>query len=342
MLTIDGSKGEGGGQILRSSLALSICTKTPFKIEKIRARRQKPGLMRQHLTAVRAAQTIGDAEAKGAELHSRELVFTPKDIKAGEHTFNIGTAGSTTLVFQTVLPALLKAQEKSRLTIKGGTHNAHAPPFDFIEKAFLPLLRRMGPNVTMTLQRSGFYPSGGGCIVAEIEPGELSRLEILSRGEILSQKGVARVAGLPFNIVERELNVLATRLSWPRNQLRPERLPDEHGPGNVVLLEVETQHLTEVISAIGEKGVPAEKIANNAADELEGYLKAEVPVGEHLADQLLLPMALGKGGKFLSVAPSMHTRTHAEVLKAFLGTNVRMEQVTELSWMIEVETNPTK
>jgi RNA 3'-terminal phosphate cyclase (ATP) len=336
MLTIDGSQGEGGGQILRSSLALSVCLQTPIKIEKIRARREKPGLMRQHLTAVRAAAAISDAEVKGDAVNSRELVFIPKTLKSGTFEFPIGTAGSTTLVFQTVLPALLRAKEKSIVTTKGGTHNGKAPSYDFIEKTFLPLLRKMGPNVTSTLKRSGFYPAGGGSFTAEIEPGPLSRIEILSRGEILSQYAISRVAGLPFNIVERELQVIEKRFQWDKSQLRPERLPDEHGPGNVILLHAESQHVTEVITGVGEKGVPAERVANLAANEFEAYLNADVPIGEHLADQLLLLMALGQGGKFLSVEPSLHTKTHAQILKLFLDTKVTMEPVTETSWMIEV------
>ena len=208
MLTIDGSQGEGGGQILRSSLALSVCLQLPIKLEKIRAKRQKPGLMRQHLTAVRAAAEISEAEVKGDAVNSRELVFLPKTLKSGDFSFAIGTAGSSTLVLQTILPALLRAKEKSTLTIKGGTHNAMAPSFDFIEKTFLPVLRKMGPNVTAQLVRSGFYPAGGGSFTAEIHPGPLSRLELLARGEILNQYAISRVAGLPFNIIERELLVL--------------------------------------------------------------------------------------------------------------------------------------
>jgi RNA 3'-terminal phosphate cyclase (ATP) len=336
MLTIDGSLGEGGGQILRSSLALSVCLQLPIKLEKIRAKRQKPGLMRQHFTAVRAAAAISDAEVKGDAVNSRELVFIPKTLKSGDFEFAIGTAGSSTLVFQTILPALLRAKERSTLTIKGGTHNAMAPSYDFLEKTFLPVLRKMGPLVTTQLVRSGFYPAGGGCFTAEVNPGPLSHLELLTRGEILSQYAISRVAGLPFNIIERELLVFERKFNWEKSQLRPERLPDEHGPGNVVLLHAESQHLTEVITGVGEKGVPAEKVATLAAEEFDAYLKANVPVGEHLADQLLLLMALGQGGKFLSVMPSLHTKTHAQILKLFLDTKVTMEPINETSWMIEV------
>src|SRR5262245_8861795 len=162
MLIIDGSFGEGGGQILRTALGLSLVTGVPFRIEKIRAGRQKPGLMRQHLTAVNAAAQVGQAEVIGASVGSQELTFTPGKISPGDYTFAVGTAGSATLVLQTVLPALLTAAQPSFLTLEGGTHNPHAPPFDFLARAFLPLIGRMGPSVTATLIRPGFYPAGGG------------------------------------------------------------------------------------------------------------------------------------------------------------------------------------
>ena len=170
MIEIDGSEGEGGGQILRSSLSLAICTQQPFRITNIRANREKPGLMRQHLTAVKAAAEICDAEVDGAELGSRALTFRPGGCAAGDYSFAIGTAGSCTLVFQTVLPALLTASGESRVRITGGTHNRASPPFDFLARSFLPLLSRMGANVQLDLTSYGFFPRGGGEIRARISP----------------------------------------------------------------------------------------------------------------------------------------------------------------------------
>ena len=164
MLTIDGSAGEGGGQILRSTLALSLCTGTPVRITGIRAKRDRPGLMRQHLTALRAAAEVGRAEVSGAELGSREVAFHPRGAAPGEYAFNVGSAGSATLVLQTVLPALLSASAPSDLLLEGGTHNPLAPPFEFLDRAFLPLIARMGPRVSATLEARGFYPAGGGRI----------------------------------------------------------------------------------------------------------------------------------------------------------------------------------
>src|SRR5512138_2046230 len=162
MITIDGSQGEGGGQILRSALALSLVTGKPFRIENIRARRQKPGLMRQHLTAVNAAVEIGAAHVSGNTVGSSELTFAPTALRSGEYHFVVGTAGSCTLVLQTVLPALIIAEGSSEIRLEGGTHNPAAPPFDFLAGAFLPLLNRMGPDVRAALERPGFYPAGGG------------------------------------------------------------------------------------------------------------------------------------------------------------------------------------
>ena len=162
MIRIDGSFGEGGGQILRTSLSLSLATGKAFRIEKVRAGRERPGLLRQHLTAVLAAAEVGGAEVQGATLGSTELTFSPGAIRAGEYRFSVGTAGSGTLVFQTILPALMLAAKPSRIVIEGGTHNIAAPPFDFLARTFVPLLERMGPKVQLQFERYGFYPAGGG------------------------------------------------------------------------------------------------------------------------------------------------------------------------------------
>ena len=170
MLTINGSQGEGGGQILRTALAMSLVTGKPFRIVRIRAGRKKPGLLRQHLTAVQAAAQIGQATVEGAAIGSQELTFTPGEIRPGEYRFAVGTAGSATLVLQAVLPALLTAPGLSVLTLEGGTHNPFAPPFDFLHRSYLPLVNRMGPTVEARLERPGFYPAGGGKFVVTVEP----------------------------------------------------------------------------------------------------------------------------------------------------------------------------
>ncbi len=338
MLQIDGSTGEGGGQILRSALALSLLTGTPFRIANVRARRARPGLMRQHLVAVNAARAIGAAEVQGAELGSTELVFEPHAVRGGEHTFSIGGAGSTTLVFQTVLfPLLLGAAEPSNLILEGGTHNPMAPPFDFLEHTFLPLVARMGGRVTLAFERHGFYPAGGGSWRATIEPVKtLARFELLDRGEIKARRASALVAQLPPSVAMRELETLARLLEWDRAHCRPLMVKSSHGPGNVLSAIVECAHVTELITGFGERGVAAETIAERVAREMQRYLKAEVPVGAHLADQLLLPLALGSGGVFRSVEPTPHFHSQVALLEAFLGTRVTLTEARADVWHVEV------
>lgn len=319
MIIIDGSQGEGGGQILRSSLALSLVTETPFRIINIRANRSKPGLMRQHLTAVEAAVTVGSADVEGASIGSRELAFAPHGIKHGEHRFSVGTAGSATLVLQTVLPALLLASGPSTLTLDGGTHNPWAPPFDFLKKVFVPLINRMGPEVAVTLERHGFYPAGGGRFHVQVTPAaQLAPIELKDRGAIHTRRARALLSALPRHIAERELNHVRKRLNWDGAELLIEDVHDQRGPGNVVLIEVESEHVTEVFTGFGEMNVRAETVADRVAVEAARYIDSGVPVGEHLADQLLLPLALAGGGAFLTLPLTPHSLTNIDVIKQFL------------------------
>jgi RNA 3'-terminal phosphate cyclase (ATP) len=323
MIEIDGSLGEGGGQILRTSLSLALATGQPVRLFNLRANRARPGLRRQHLTAVLAAAEVGAADVSGAELHSRELVFRPGRVQAGDYHFAIGTAGSVTLVLQTILPVLVTARGRSSLVLEGGTHNEHAPPFDFIEKTFLPLVNRLGPRVTAQLDRYGFYPAGGGLLRVEIEPvAALGRLELLDRGRILGTRARAVVANLPRHIAERELKVVARKLGLGRKQIEVVEETRSNGPGNVVLIEIPSAHLTEVMTGFGAIGVPAEKVAARAARVAREYLDAEVPVGAHLADQLLLPLALGGGGSYRTLPLTEHARTNMDVIRRFLDVDL--------------------
>jgi RNA 3'-terminal phosphate cyclase (ATP) len=337
MIAIDGAMGEGGGQILRTSLALALLTGTPFHVTGIRAGRKKPGLMRQHLVAVRAAAAIGDAEVVGDELGSTELRFTPGAIRAGDHAFRLGGAGSTTLVFQTVLwPLLLGATAPSTLSFEGGTHNPMSPPYDFLVASFLSLLARMGGRVDVTFARHGFYPAGGGAWTATIHPAPLSRLELLERGAITARSATAIVSQIPGAIAVRELDTLTARLGWDRAWASPRVVKDAAGPGNVLLATIASAHVTEVVTGFGERGVRAEAVAEAVAAETARYLRADVPVGEHLADQLLLPMALGGGGAFRTLRPSGHTTTQLALLRRFLGVTITTTEEAEDVWRIEV------
>ena len=216
---------------------------------------------------------------------------------------------------------MLTAAGPSRLTLEGGTHNPFAPPFDFLARAFLPLVNRMGPRVSATLVRPGFYPAGGGKMEIVIEPCEQLRpLELLNRGEARGRSARALVAGLARNIAERELKVVRERLGWTEEQCAVDLLPETFGPGNVLILEVASEHITEVFSGFGQRGVASERVATKTAQEVRDYLTAPgaPAVGEHLADQLLIPLALAGGGAFSTVTPSRHTRTNAEVIARFL------------------------
>ena len=337
-MIIDGSQGEGGGQILRTSLALSLVTGQPFRLENIRAGREKPGLLRQHLTAVEAATTIGSAAVSGAALGSKTLEFRPGRVQAGNHRFAVGSAGSATLVLQTVLPPLLTAANTSTLTLEGGTHNPFAPPFDFLARCFAPLIQRMGPRLELELRRPGFYPAGGGKFHARIEPVKrLSRLELLQRGAIRQRCARALVSKLPAEVGERELEVVREQLGWAEQECRVETVPNPVGPGNALLLEIETEQVTKVFTSFGERGRPAEEVAREAAEAVGAWLGADVPVDEHLADQLLVPMALAGGGRFRTVKPSLHSTTNAQIIERFLPVKIGFEPDGEVAWKVDVE-----
>jgi len=336
MIEIDGSMGEGGGQVLRSSLALSLVTERPFHMTRIRAGRERPGLMKQHLTAVRAAAEVGQAEAVGAEIGSQEIRFTPRPARPGRYRFDVGSAGSCMLVFQTVFPALMTLDGPSELLLEGGTHNPFAPPFDFLARAFLPLMERIGVKTEARLARHGFYPAGGGRAEFRVTPAPApARLELMDRGEAIAQRVEAIVSNLPLSIAERETKVALHKLGWPGDCAQAREVAAS-GPGNAVMIEIRFARVTEVFTGFGEKGMPAEKVAAAVAKEAKAFLGSEAVVGEHMADQLLLPMALAKGGAYLTTAPSSHTTTNAEVIRAFLDIPITMTGESGGLWRVEV------
>jgi RNA 3'-terminal phosphate cyclase (ATP) len=327
MITIDGSHGEGGGQILRSALSLAVWTGQAFRIERIRAKREKPGLLRQHVTAARAAAEISGAELSGCEVGSSALMFKPRAARAGEYSFSIGTAGSSTLVLQTVLPPLLMAPAPSVVRVSGGTHNRAAPPVEFLSRAFLPLLARMGAEVELKLERHGFYPRGGGVIEARIKPASrLKPFELLARGARSRGYAESFISAVPAHVASRELAVVGQQLNWLPEQLFVRGLDAEVGPGNVLVITMEHEHVTEVFTGFGERGRSAESVAESVAHEAKRYLEHQAPVGEHLADQLLLPMALGGISAFVTTAATPHFASNAEVIRAFTGKRVALEQ----------------
>ncbi len=335
LVLIDGAMGEGGGQILRTCLALSLCLGKPFRIINLRARRKKPGFRHQHLASVNAAAKIGGARIEGAALGSQELMFAPTTIRPGHYHFDIGTAGSTTLVLQSVLPALLIANGPSTLILEGGTHNPFAPPFDFLQQVFLPIINRMGPKVEACLERPGYYPKGGGRLSVTIQPTKkLEAFCLHERGKIREQRATATVAGLPRHIARREICVIGQKLGWGEECLYIKEEPADMGPGNIVTIEIKSEYISEVFTGFGERGVRAETVADRVAKAALRYLHAGVPVCDHLADQLLLPFALAGGGSYNTIKPSLHTRTNSEVLKLFMDIGISMDRISKDIWQI--------
>ncbi len=333
MITIDGSLGEGGGQVLRTALSLAAITGETAAITNIRAKRRKPGLMRQHLTAVLAAGEICGAELSGAEIGSTELVFKPGRPRHGERSFSIGTAGSATLVLQTVLPPLLGIEGTSILTLEGGTHNPLAPPYDFLERAFLPLLAEMGARATPRLHRHGFYPAGGGRMTVEATGGALRPLCLTRRRSDPALKALCLYSSLPSSVAKREAETLAARFPQLAGKVEIRRV-ESPGPGNAVVVDAAIERageggMVEVFTGFGEKGVSAEAVAAKLVDEVGEYLASEAAVGKRLADQLLLPMALAGGGEFTTLEPSLHTRTNIEVIQAFLPVRFSVRRIRD-------------
>ncbi len=320
ILELDGAI--GGGQVLRTALSLSMITGTPLRIHNIRAKRSRPGLLRQHLTAVLAAAQISTAEVEGAQMHATTLTFRPQAVRGGDYRFAIGSAGSCTLVLQTILPALLRAAEPSRVHISGGTHNPAAPPFDFLDQAWLPLLRRMGAQVELQLHRHGFVPAGGGELEAFIQPSQLLPLHLTERGAITGQHAQVLLAGIAGHVGERELERVGKRLKWADEDRHCTWLDHSHGPGNILMLTVACENLTEQFCAFGQTSVRAEAVADRAIEPLRQWLASEAAVAEHLADQLLLPMALAGAGSFTTTHLSEHLQSNIQVIEAFCPVTV--------------------
>jgi RNA 3'-terminal phosphate cyclase (ATP) len=332
ILQIDGSQGEGGGQIVRSALALSAVTGRPFELANIRSGRKNPGLLRQHLTAVNAAREICGAGVTGAELHSRRLIFAPGTVQTRGFRFAVGSAGSAILVAQTVLPALMFAVGNSSIEIEGGTHNMAAPPFEYLHEVYLPLLTRLGPQFESKIDSWGFYPMGGGRIRIAIRPsGELAGLQLMETGGAAIPAVTALVSKLPEQIGQRECQIIRHRTGWKLNQCQVRVIDRSPGPGNVVMIRLASPNVTEMFTAFGKRGVRAEQVATQALNQALGYLADEVPVGEYLCDQLLLPLALaarsGQTSQFLCGPLSMHSHTHIDILKLFLNIGIEIRSV---------------
>ena len=332
MIEIDGSEGEGGGQIVRSSLALSAITGKPFTIVNVRAGRKSPGLKRQHLTCVKAARKICNARVEGAELGSQRLEFHPEEIKSGEYEFKVGTAGSAPLVAQTILPALITAHGTSKIAVEGGTHNPMAPCYEYLADVYLPLVQRMGPAFDCKLLSHGFYPAGGGRFEIEIRPAEkLAGLHLLERGKNFKPEVTAIVSSIDRSIGERECDTIRRKMNWQAASYKVHEVADPRGPGNAILIKISTKEICELFVGLGAPRLRAEQVARNALKKARAYIGMEnVPVGLHLADQIMLPMGLaasqGETCSFVSMPLTEHSRTHKRILELFLDINIDIEE----------------
>lgn len=341
MIELDGASGEGGGQILRTGLALAMCTRQPVRFNRIRAGRAKPGLMRQHLACVNAAAEVSGARVEGVELGSQMLVFEPGEVRAGDYRFDVGSAGSCTLVLQTVLPALMTAAGGSRITLTGGTHNPMAPPFHFLQRSFAPLLRRLGVGLDLALEQHGFYPAGGGRFTARIVPAaQLTPVDVLARGERLDAFAECLTPGVPGRVATQELAVLAERLGWAPDKLVHASARQDEGPGNALMATLAHADVTEVVTSFGEKGRPADQVAVALVRELQSYLRSDGALGEHLTDQWMLPLALavqasGGPAAFTCTELSQHARTQIETVAAFLPVRFSTEK-QDRAWRVTV------
>lgn len=330
-ITIDGSQGEGGGQIVRTSLALSCITGRPLRMINVRAGRPKPGLARQHLTSIRAAQQISSANVTGASLGSKAFTFEPGPVQPGEFSFDVGTAGSTTLVLQTIALPLALTTGNSTVTIIGGTHNPMAPCYEYLESVWAPLLALTGIHVYLQLKRAGFYPAGGGRIEANIvgigSAEKLQSVTIEDRGEIYSIDGFSAVARLPLSIAERQARQAELRLSAAGLTHHPLTCQsiDAASPGTVLFLNCRCRNAPAAFFGLGARGKPAERVTDEAVDQAIDHVSRPGALDPHAADQFVLPLALAPGeSSFTSTKVTDHLVTHVELLRQFLDRTIEL------------------
>jgi len=341
-ITIDGSQGEGGGQVLRTALTLSIITQQNIELINIRQGRKKSGLLRQHLTSVLAAQEICGATTEGVELGTTRIRFSPGKVKPGDFHFAIGTAGSTVLVCQTILPVLALAKESSTITFEGGTHNGMSPSLSFLKASYLPLLSLMGGICRVKTFSLGFYPAGGGKWQIKVVPTDrLKPLHLNKAGCEFAKSAEncslnALVSGLHMSIGDREISTAVRLLNWHKSEAQVE-VVETPGPGNSFQLSIDSQTHKNVFEVVGELGVSAERVAKRAAGQVNKFIHAKAAVEEHLADQLLLLIALAGSGSFTTTKPSMHTTTNIDVIKQILGKEILMKQLTDTLWSVSLE-----
>ena len=323
MLTIDGSMGEGGGQILRTALTLSLVTGQAFRLENLRAHRTPPGLKPQHLKAVEAAAAIGRAKVHGRFPGSQTLTFEPEPVQPAEYAFDIGTAGSIALVLQTLYLPLALAGAPSRVTVRGGTHVPWSPSFDFLDCHWQPVLDDLGIHLRLEMERAGFYPPGGGIVHMNVAPTKVIRgWNPGERGRLLGIAGISAVARLPESIAERQRDRARQRLRARDLDADIDvRTVEAVSPGTFIALVAEFEHGRACYTALGERGKPAETVGEEAVVPLLAFIDGDANVDEHLADQLLLPLALAEdSSRFYTHRPTTHLETNARVIERFTPT----------------------
>jgi RNA 3'-terminal phosphate cyclase (ATP) len=327
-LELDGSFGEGGGQILRTSLALSLITGRPFHLRNVRAKRSKPGLQPQHLMSVQSAAAVGQARTRGASRGSTDLAFEPGPVRAGKYRFDIGTAGATGLVLHTLyLPLALRGGAPSELTLVGGTHVSTSPAFHFLDTTWRRYLELCGLRVRLRLVRPGFYPRGGGVVEAFVQPcARLHGIQLRERGPVRAT-GFSAVAGLPGSIAHRQARRAAFRLEQFGLEAAIREESWEGGPGTVLAIELDTTPVPTLFFALGARGKPAERVADEAVDQAIAYLRSGPGVVDaHSADQLVLPLALAEGPSEYQVAEAtLHLTTNIAVIRQFLERDIVCE-----------------
>jgi len=328
VLNIDGSIGEGGGQVLRTSLALAVITGKAFRMTNIRRRRAKAGLMPQHLKAVEAAGAVGMAHVEGDRFGSQELAFEPAGTRCGEFRFDIGTAGSTSLVLQTVLYPLSFGSAESSVTLIGGTHVPWSPCFHYLQLHWLHYMQRIGFLAQLKLESAGFYPRGGGRVHATIRPAtKLSPLRVVERGALRRIRGVSAVANLSAEVGERQKRQALRKLGElaAAAEFEVVSLPAA-SPGTLLLLLAEFESSQCCFYGLGARGKPAERVADEAVGELRDFLSTDGSVDHYLADQLVVPLALASGESAIrSSRITQHLATNAEVVKIFLPVSIAIE-----------------
>ena len=332
MVEIDGRYGEGGGQIVRTSLALSSILNVPVHVTDIRANRKKAGLKPQHVTCVRALGTLTDAEVTGAELDSMELYFKPRTHRSGDFSFNVAdvksSAGSVTLILQALLPPLLFSPDTSNVSIRGGTHVEWSPSVHYIMHVFLPTLRRMGAHVRLSLDRWGWYPKGKGSVTVGVEPlQEIQSIRLENRSDLKGVRGFSISSKLPMRVTKRIRRKADSLLSQAGYDAHIRMLDTPAScPGVIFFLWAEFEESWAGFSSLGRRGRPAEDVAEDAVRQFFEFVQTEAAIDEHLADQLIIYLALAKGlSSFSTSRITQHLLTSIWVVEQFLPVKFEVE-----------------